>query len=73
MRNLPFKRLAMAIGFFGIFCLGIMLMDSRSLLDPLRSGLGVVLNPVITELREFGQPAEPTDPVEVTKIGRGHV
>ncbi len=65
MRNLPFKRLAMAIGFFGIFCLGIMLMDSRSLLDPLRSGLGVVLNPVITELREFGQPAEPTDPVEV--------
>lgn len=65
MRNLPFKRLAMAIGFFAIFCLGIMLMDSRSLLDPLRSGLGVVLNPVITQLQEFGQPAPPSDPLEV--------
>jgi rod shape-determining protein MreC len=65
MRNLPFKRLTMAIGFFAIFCLGIMLMDSRSLLDPLRSGLGVVLNPIITELQAIGQPADPSDPVEV--------
>lgn len=65
MRHLPFKRLAISIGFFAIFCLGVMLMDARSLLDPLRSGLGVVLNPIITELQDIGQPAEPGDPVEV--------
>lgn len=65
MRQLPFKRLALAIGFFAIFCLGVMLMDSRSLFDPLRSGLGVVLNPIVTELQSIGQPGEPTDPIEV--------
>lgn len=65
MRTLPFKRLAMAIGFFAVFCLGVLLMDARSLLDPLRSGLGVVLNPVVTQLQSVGQPAEPTDPLEV--------
>lgn len=65
MRPLPFKRLAMAIGFFAIFCLGVLLMDARSLFDPLRSGLGVVLNPVITELQNIGRPPEPTDPIEV--------
>lgn len=65
MRTLPFKRLAMTIGFFAIFCLGVMLMDARSLLDPLRSGFGTVLNPVITELQAIGQPAAPTDPLEV--------
>lgn len=65
MRQLPFKRLAMAIGFFAIFCLGVLLMDARSLFDPLRSGLGVVLNPVVTQLQGFGRPAEPSDPLEV--------
>lgn len=65
MRSLPFKRLAITIGFFAIFCLGVMLMDARSLFDPLRSGLGTVLNPVITELQDIGQPGEPTEPLEV--------
>lgn len=65
MRQLPFKRLAMAIGFFAIFCLGVLLMDARSLFDPLRSGLGVVLNPVVTELQSIGRPDEPSDPLEV--------
>ena len=65
MRHLPFKRLAITIGFFAIFCLGVMLMDARSLLDPLRSGLGVVLNPVVTQLQGFGQPADPSEPIEV--------
>lgn len=65
MRRFPFKRLAIGIGFFAIFCLGILLMDSRSLLDPLRSGLGVVLNPVITQLQSIGRSAEPSDPIEV--------
>ena len=65
MRQLPFKRLAMAIGFFAIFCLGVLLMDARSLLDPLRSGLGVVLNPVVTELQSVGRPEKSTDPLEI--------
>lgn len=65
MRQIPFKRLAMAIGFFAIFCLGVLLMDARSLLDPLRSGLGVVLNPVVTQLQSVGRPEAPTDPLEV--------
>lgn len=65
MRSLPFKRLAMAIGFFAIFCLGVLLMDARSLLDPLRSGLGVVLNPVVTQLQSVGRPEEPSEPLEV--------
>lgn len=65
MRHLPFRRLAITIGFFAIFCLGVMLMDARSLLDPLRSGLGVVLNPVVTELQAIGQPGAPTDPMDV--------
>ncbi len=65
MRQLPFKRLAITIGFFAIFCIGILLMDARSLLDPLRSGLGVVLNPVVTQLQSIGRPADPTDPLEV--------
>lgn len=65
MRPLPFKRLAITIGFFAIFCLGILLMDARNLLDPLRSGLGTVLNPVVTELQSIGRPGEPTAPLEV--------
>lgn len=65
MRQLPFKRLAIAIGFFAIFCLGVLLMDARSLFDPLRSGLGVVLNPVVTQLQSVGRQSEPTDPIEV--------
>lgn len=65
MRQLPFKRLAMAIGFFAIFCLGVLLMDARSLFDPLRSGFGVVLNPVVEQLQSIGREGEPTDPVEV--------
>lgn len=62
---MPFKRLAIAIGFFAIFCLGVLLMDARNLFDPLRSGLGVVLNPVVTQLQEFGRPGEPSAPLEV--------
>lgn len=65
MRQLPFKRLATTIGFFAIFCLGILLMDARDLLDPLRSGLGEVLNPAVTRLQNVGRPSEPTDPIEV--------
>lgn len=65
MRQLPFKRLAIAIGFFTVFCVGIMLMDARSLFDPLRSGLGEVLNPVVTQLQSFGRPQEPSEPVEM--------
>lgn len=65
MRQLPFKRLAITIGFFAIFVLGVLLMDARSLFDPLRSGLGVVLNPVVTQLQGIGRPEEPTDPIEV--------
>ncbi len=65
MRQLPFKRLAMAIGFFAIFCLGVLLMDARNLLDPLRSGLGVVLNPVVTQLQSVGREEGPTEPLEV--------
>lgn len=65
MRQLPFKRLAMAIGFFIIFCLGVLVMDARTLLDPLRSGFAVVLNPVVTQLQGVGRPAAPSDPLEV--------
>lgn len=65
MRQLPFKRLATAIGFFALFCIGILLMDAGNLLDPLRSGLGEVLNPTITRLQAIGRPAPPSEPLEV--------
>ena len=65
MRQIPLRRLAITIGFFAIFCLGVLLMDSRNLLDPLRSGLGTVLNPVVEELQAIGQAGEPSASPEV--------
>lgn len=64
MRQLPFKRVAITISFFAIFCLGVLLMDARSLLDPLRNGMGVVLGPVVEQLQGIGRDPGPTEPLE---------
>lgn len=58
MTNVPMKRVFMSLGLFALLCLVILIMDRRSLLDPLREGMGEVFNPVVTRFQEIGQ-AEP--------------
>jgi rod shape-determining protein MreC len=65
MTNVPARRIVSLVATFVVICLVLLLLDRRSLLDPIRDGLGEVLSPVTSTFEDVMAPGSGGTGLEV--------
>lgn len=65
MTQMPMRRVVSSLLVFMAICAVILVLDRRSLLDPIRDGLGEVLTPIAQSFESVGQPRLSDSELEV--------